>query len=116
MTCAFARVDQSAEPVITGAAIFRQRPSTRYSEQPMSVGTRLFGMSGTLAILLTVLAGALLTWGTNAGLQPPTTLSVFDVAQPAAPPEPPSEVPRWPPIAWAWFWVMFAQASPDIRS
>ncbi|MET0249500.1 MAG: TonB family protein [Sphingobium sp.] len=61
----------------------------------MSLGTRLFGMGGTSAIMLLVLAGAMLTWRTYSAPQP-ATLSTFDVAPPAAPPEPPSEVAPGP--------------------
>lgn len=71
-------------------------PRSRYSEQPTSIGTRMFGMVGTLGIALLVLAGALFTWRTYTASQAPATLSVFDVAPPAAPPEPVREVPPGP--------------------
>jgi protein TonB len=61
----------------------------------MSAGTRLFGMGGTSAIVLLILAGVMLTWRTYTASQP-ATLSTFDIAPPAAPPEPPSEVPPGP--------------------
>ncbi|MFT3967243.1 MAG: TonB family protein [Sphingobium sp.] len=72
------------------------KPSTRYCDQPMSLQTRLFGMGGTSAIVLLILGGALFTWRTYTAPPAVPTLSVFDVAPPAAPPEPPSEVPPGP--------------------
>jgi protein TonB len=59
----------------------------------MSLSTRLFGMGGVSVIVLLILAGALFTWRTYTATPAPATLSVFDVAPPAAPPEPVSEVP-----------------------
>ncbi len=72
-----------------------QAPS-RYCDQPMSWQTRLFGMGGVALIALLILGGALFTWTTYQAAQTPSTLSVFDVAPPAAPPEPPSEIPPGP--------------------
>lgn len=69
------------------------RRSTRYSDQPMSLSTRLFGMGGVSVIVLLILAGALFTWRSYTASPAPATLSVFDVTPPAAPPEPMSEVP-----------------------
>jgi protein TonB len=68
----------------------------RYSDQPMSLGTRLFGMGGTSAIILLILGGALFTWRTYTAPPAQQTLNVFDVAPPAAPPEPESEKPPGP--------------------
>ncbi len=70
--------------------------STRYSDQPMSLQTRLFGMGGVGAIMLVIAAGALLSWRVYTTVQAPRSLSVFDVAPPAAPPEPQSETPPGP--------------------
>lgn len=72
------------------------QPSTRYSDQPMSAGTRLFGIGGVSMIALTILSGALLTWRTYTTPPAPTTLSVFDVAPSAAPPTLPNEIPPGP--------------------
>lgn len=72
------------------------QPSTRYADQPMSLGTRLFGIGGVSMIVLLILGGALFTWRTYSAPPAPATLSVFDVAPPAAPPEPPSEIPPGP--------------------
>ncbi len=72
------------------------QPSTRYCDQPMSLQTRLFGIGGTSAIVVLILAGALFTWRTYTAPPVPATLSVFDVAPPAAPPEPESEIPPGP--------------------
>jgi len=70
--------------------------STRYADQPMSLGTRLFGIGGVTIIALLILGGALLTWRTYTAAPAPPTLSVFDVAPPAAPPEPRREIPPGP--------------------
>lgn len=70
--------------------------STRYSDQPMDWRTRLFGMGGVGTVALLIAGGALLTWTTYTAVPAPSTLSVFDVAPPAAPPEPPSEIPPGP--------------------
>lgn len=70
--------------------------STRYADQPMSWGTRLFGAGGVTAIALLILAGTLFTWRTYSAPAARPTLSVINVARPAAPPEPPSEIPPGP--------------------
>ncbi|MEE4450560.1 TonB family protein [Novosphingobium resinovorum] len=70
--------------------------SSRYSDQPMSAGTRFLGLGGASAIILLILCGALFTWRSYAVSQAPATLSMFDVAPPAAPPEPIREVPPGP--------------------
>lgn len=85
-----------APPVPMLAPLLTPERSTRYTDQPMSWGTRLFGMGGTSAIMLLILGVALLTWRTYTAPSAPSTLSVFDVAPPAAPPEPPSELPPGP--------------------
>lgn len=80
---------------VSGTIDFRQ-PSTRYSDQPMSLRTRLLGIGGTVSIALLVAGGALFTWTTYHAVQKPAALSVFDVAPPAAPPEPAREIPPGP--------------------
>ncbi|WP_123905416.1 hypothetical protein [Sphingobium cloacae] len=40
------------------------QPSTRYSDQPMSLQTRLFGTGGVAFIGLLIVGGALFTWTT----------------------------------------------------
>ncbi len=70
--------------------------STRYADQPMSWSTRLFGMGGVSLIALLIVGGALFTWRTYTAPPAQTTLSVFEVAPPAAPPEPESEKPPGP--------------------
>lgn len=82
----------------TGLAVPDQPcpPSTRYSDQPMSLRTRLFGIGGVCAVALLIVGGALITWRTYTAAPAPATLSVFDVAPPAAPPEPQSEIPPGP--------------------
>lgn len=67
-----------------------ERP-IRYADQPMSWGTRLFGIGGVIAIGLLILGGAFLTWRTYSAAPPAPTLSVFDVAPVASPPETPPE-------------------------
>lgn len=68
-------------------------PSTRYTDQPMNIGTRLFGIAGVSMIALLILSGAFFTWRIYTAPPASATLSVFDVAPPAAPPESASEVP-----------------------
>lgn len=70
--------------------------TSRYSDQPMSWRTRLFGMGGVGTVAGLIAAGALVTWGTYEALQPPPTLNVFDVAPPASPPQPETEMPDGP--------------------
>jgi len=70
--------------------------STRYADQPMSLQTRLFGLGGVGLVALAIVGGALFTWNTYRVAKTPTTLSVFDVAPPAAPPEPQREIPPGP--------------------
>lgn len=53
-------------------------------------------MGGVAAIMLLIVGGALFTWQTYRPPPAMRTLSVFDVAPPAAPPEPPTELPRDP--------------------
>ena len=75
----------------------REAPS-RYTDQPTSLRTRLFGMggvtgvAGALALIVLVSWTALHTHAT----QPAVALAVFDVAAPAAPPEPVREVKPGP--------------------
>ncbi|WP_310223366.1 energy transducer TonB [Sphingobium xenophagum] len=88
---------QITEPGFSPAATIEPwKPATRYSDQPMSLKTRLFGMGGTGGITLLIAGGALFTWTTYQAVQKPATLSVFDVAPPAAPPEPAREIPPGP--------------------
>ena len=85
------RDNAAVRPALHLAEPVRHR-SPRYADQPMSLGTRLFGVGGVGLIALLILGGALITWRSYG--QPPATptLSVFDVSPPAAPPEPDSEV------------------------
>lgn len=68
----------------------------RYSDRPMDPETRLFGLGGVFAVVLLILGGMFFTWRTYTAAPAQATLSVFDVAPPAAPPEPPSELPTGP--------------------
>lgn len=70
--------------------------TTRYSEQPMDLGTRLLGLSGVALIALAILGGTLLTWHVQTKAPAPATLSVFEVTPPAAPPLPDSDIPPGP--------------------
>lgn len=72
------------------------QPSTRYTDQPMSWSSRLFGIGGVMLVCLLIVGGALFTWTSYHAAPVPATLSVFDVAPPAASPEPPSEIPPGP--------------------
>lgn len=72
------------------------RPSTRYVDQPTSLSTRLSGIGGVGLIALGVAACILVTWSTYQAVAEKTTLSVFEVEPPAAPPEPQSEIPPGP--------------------
>lgn len=74
----------------------REGGSTRYSDQPLSLKTRLLGMGGVGAIVLVMAASVFLSWRVYTAMQVPPTLSVFDVAPPAAPPELKSEIPPGP--------------------
>lgn len=73
-------------PIMTG-------PSSRYA---MGAGSRLFGIAGTAAVILVILGSALCTWQSYSSTAQPVTLTVFDVAQPAALPEPKQEAPPPP--------------------
>lgn len=65
--------------------------SSRYSDQPMSLGTRLFGAGGVALVAMAIAGGALFTWTVFHVSKEPTHLTVFDVAASAAPPEPVNE-------------------------
>lgn len=71
-------------------------PHLRYADRPASLGTRLVGLCGTGSVGIAILGGLLLTWQTYASSPPVTTLSAFNVAPPAAPPNPVLEVPPGP--------------------
>jgi periplasmic protein TonB len=75
-------------PAAAGAPLPDMWRPSRYTDQPTSLRTRLFGVGGTALVVLLFAAGALLTWTTYQVVQQPATLTVFDVAPPAAPPEP----------------------------
>lgn len=68
----------------------------RYSDRAMPLGTRLFGMSGTGFVMLLLVAAALFKWASPPTAIVPATLSVFDVAEPQAPPAPDTEIPPGP--------------------
>ncbi|MFT3966309.1 MAG: hypothetical protein QM690_10545 [Sphingobium sp.] len=69
---------------------------SRYSDQPMSLKSRLFGMGGVAMVALAITGGALFTWTAYRAVKAPADLSLFTMAPPAAPPEPPSEIPPGP--------------------
>jgi protein TonB len=62
----------------------------------MSLRTRLFGMGGVALTAQGVEGSALFTWTVFHAPQEPAHLSVFNVAPPAAPPEPVKEKPPGP--------------------
>ncbi len=94
LTCLAVRTPSPVVAAISPAAPWQ--PSTRYSDQPMTLQTRLFGMGGVCAIALAIAAGALLSWRVYTAVQARPNLNVFDIAAPAAPPEPQSETPPGP--------------------
>lgn len=59
-------------------------------------GERSFGLILTVGLHVVVLGAFLINWGVNYVQQEESTLSVFDVAPPAAPPEPAAETPPGP--------------------
>lgn len=69
---------------------------TRYADQPTSLRARLTGLGGTAGVALLICAGLLLTWTTYSAPPARPTISAFNVAPPAAPPEPVREVPPGP--------------------
>ncbi|MBY8822799.1 energy transducer TonB family protein [Sphingomonas colocasiae] len=72
------------------------QPSPRFSDRSASLQGRLFGIGGTMVTGLIIMGGALFTWVSHRAMPPPVSLSVFDVAPPAAPAEPVREVPPGP--------------------
>lgn len=72
------------------------RSSLRYGDLPTDPKARLFGLFGTAFIALVIAACSLLSWQVYSALQPQAHLAVFDVAMPAAPPEPANEIPPGP--------------------
>ncbi|RKF22786.1 energy transducer TonB [Altericroceibacterium spongiae] len=61
-----------------------------------SKGQRSLGLLLTVALHVLVIGAFLIHWGVSYVQQEPQTLSVFDVAPPAAPPEPESDIPPGP--------------------
>lgn len=72
------------------------QPGPRYSDRSMPWSTRLWGSSGAASILLIALVGTTFTWHFHPARQAPAPISVFDVAPPAAPPEPVRDIPPGP--------------------
>ncbi|WP_395396197.1 TonB family protein (plasmid) [Novosphingobium sp. BL-8A] len=70
-----------------------RQPATRYSDQPLSTGTRLFGLAGVALIVMAIAGVALFSWTVFHAPTEPARLSVFNVAPPAALPEPASGQP-----------------------
>jgi len=71
-------------------------PATRFADRPTSPAARLAGLCGTGSTGLAILAGLFLTWQHHTAALPASTLTAFNVAPPAAPPEPVREVPPGP--------------------
>lgn len=84
-------IDHHVRDVALPSAVPTGERPIRYADQPMSWGTRLFGIGGVMAIALLILGGAFLTWRTYIAAPQSPTLSVFDVAPVASPPETPPE-------------------------
>lgn len=70
------------------------QPSGRYTAT--SPGSRFFGMAGVAGVATLIVACAFVGWKGHQSATLPQTLSVFDVAPPAAPPEPFREIPPGP--------------------
>lgn len=70
--------------------------TSRYADRPASLATRLVGLVGTSTTGLVILAGLFLTWQTYTATPPSATLAAFNVAPPAAPPQPVRDVPPGP--------------------
>lgn len=69
---------------------------TRYSDRPRDWRSRVFGVSGTVLVLLLVAAIGLFTWQVSYTVTPPSEPFVVEMEPQAAPPEPPEEVPDGP--------------------
>lgn len=85
--CGAALSGTSAAPAMPPVYASAWQPSSRYADQPMSLGTRQFGIGGVSVIGLLILCAALFTWRTYSAPPASTTLNVFDVRAPASPPE-----------------------------
>lgn len=70
--------------------------SSRYCDQPMALDTRLAGIGGVGAIATIIVCGLLFSWTVFREAKPASHLSVFNVAPPAAPPQPVSKTPPGP--------------------
>lgn len=90
--------DMEAAPVAYAPpkAALQAYSYTRYSDQPMSLRTRLCGVGGVGLVAALFAGGMLLSWQVYKAVKAPATLNVFNVAPPAAPPEPVREVPPGP--------------------
>lgn len=69
---------------------------TRYSDQPTNLQSRILSFIATTMILSALGAATLLTWTNYEAPTSAPALAVFDVAPPAAPPEPVREVKPGP--------------------
>ncbi|PEQ13990.1 energy transducer TonB [Novosphingobium sp. PC22D] len=82
------------------AVTFKSDGETVYTRQGgysgHSAGERSFGLILTIAFHIVVLGAFVINWGVSYMQQETQTLSVFDVAAPAAPPEPETEIPPGP--------------------
>lgn len=87
---------RNGEPIGSRQSVWGDADRSRYSDRPMPLTTRLFGLSGTALVGALILTAALVKWHTTVSTQPPATLSVFDVAAPQAPPAPQTEIPPGP--------------------
>lgn len=90
--------DMAYAPFVATAP--KARPSVhcanRYSDQPLSLRTRLCGMGGVGVVAALFAGGMMLSWQVYKAVKAPATLNVFNVAPPAAPPEPTREAPPGP--------------------
>ena len=88
----------SSDPVGTMGPAPEWQTSGRYADQPMSLQTRLFGMGGVCCVAVVIAAGLFLSWQVYTAAKPTPALSVFDIAAPAAPPEPQRDTPPGPEL------------------
>lgn len=89
-------VRDAMRPAVRVADATPWQPGLRYSDRSMPWSTRLWGSSGAAFIILIALAWATFTWHFHPAQQAPASISVFDVAPPAAPPEPVRDIPPGP--------------------
>lgn len=110
---ATADVEESAAGEVGSPAWSGPIRSASYSEQPLGLGTRLFGIGGVALTSLFVLGGVLLTWRVYPPATASSAISVFEVRSSAVPEEP-VERPPAEPVSEDKEQPTFAQNTPKI--